>query len=204
MSLSGQVASKADEIVYTLVQTDYQHNEKIDPTAGVYDCDCNGFVGFVLEAVASVQYALVPKEMDQPRPRAFEYYLFFASLTQGSSGSWHRVEFLRDARPGDILVWRFPTIEADENTGHVMIVDAAPTSDAAGVFSVRVCDSAAEAHFDDTRGSGPGQFLDGVGKGSIQVKVDGDGRPIAFLFAPPATAEFTYLPIAIGRLEQVG
>lgn len=67
-----------------------------------------------------------------------------------------------------------------------------------------MCDSAAKAHFNDTRGSGPGQFPDDVGKGSIQVKVDGDGRPIAFLFAPPATAEFTYLPIAIGRLESVG
>jgi len=152
---------------------------------------------------------MIPKEPDQLRPRAFKYYGFFAALTPGSTGGWHRINFLRDARPGDVIAWRFPTIERDENTGHVLFVAERPTVDALGIYSVRVYDSAAEPHFDDTRGSGAGRFPTGVGSGSIKFNVDGSikfnvdgvGRPTAFLFAPPASAEFTFLQIAIGRVE---
>lgn len=108
---------------------------------------------------------------------------------------------LEDARRGDIIAWRFPTIEKDENTGHVVCLAETPTVDGSGVFSVRVYDSAAKPHFDDTRGSGPGQFPTGVGSGIIKFLVDGAGRPTAYLFAPPASAEFEYVQIAIGRAE---
>ncbi len=110
-----------------------------------------------------------------------------------------------DARRGDIMAWRFPTIEQDENTGHVVIVAATPSLDPSGdFFVVRVYDLANEAHFDDTREPG-GQSSPtgeaGVGSGFINFKVDGAGRPIAYLFAPPITAEYSYRPIAIGRAE---
>jgi hypothetical protein len=202
MTLPQQIASKAESIVNTLVQTDYQHTEHIDAAAGIYDCDCNGFVGFVLENVAPAHYHMIPKEKNQRRPRAFKYYGFFASLTSESAGGWHRIDFLRDASPGDVIAWRFPTIESDENTGHVLFVAAAPTIDPSGIYSIRVYDSAAEPHFDDTRGSGAGQFPTGVGSGIIKFKVDGTGRPTAFLFSPPASAEFTFLQIAMGRAVQ--
>lgn len=81
MTIPEQIASKAEAIVNSLVQTDYQHPEHIDAGAGVYDCDCNGFVGFLLDSVAAAHYNMIPKETDQPRPRAFKYYGFFASLT---------------------------------------------------------------------------------------------------------------------------
>jgi GH18 family chitinase len=192
---------EAESIVNTLKQTDYQHVEHIEPALGVYDCDCNGFVGFVLETFAPANYKLVPKEKTQPRPRAFKYFEFFASLTPQSTGGWRRIDSLKRARRGDIIAWRFPTIETDENTGHVLIVAGRPTADASGTYSVLVCDSAATPHFDDTRGTGAGQFPTGVGRGVIHFKVDGEHRPIAFQFAPPPTAEFEYLQIAIGRVE---
>jgi hypothetical protein len=202
MTLPQKIASKAECIVNSLVQTDYQHIEHIDPAAGIYDCDCNGFVGFVLDTVAPAHYHMIPKEKNQRRPRAFKYFGFFASLTPESMGGWQRIDFLRDTRPGDIIAWRFPTIERDLNTGHVLFVAAPPTIDASSVYSIRVYDSAAEPHFDDTRGSGAGQFPTGVGSGIIKFNVDGAGRPTAFLFAPPASAEFTFLEIAIGRALQ--
>jgi hypothetical protein len=148
-----------------------------------------------------MHYHKIPKEQDQERPRAFEYFDFFASLTAESLGGWRRIDLLKDARPGDIIGWRFITIETDENTGHVVIVADAPTADSLESFSVRVCDSAAEPHFDDTRGDGPKQWPAGVGSGTIKFKVDGAGRPIAYLFAPPDSAEFSYVDIAIGRAE---
>jgi hypothetical protein len=205
MTLPEQIAAKAESIVNTLTQTDYQHHDHIDPATGVYDCDCNGFVGFVLPAVAPQHFKLIPKETNQKRPRAFKYYNFFASLTPESTGSWRRIDSLTDARRGDIMAWRFPTIETDENTGHVVIIAETPTLDPSGDFLVmRVYDSANEAHFDDTREPG-GQpsptGKTGVGSGFINFKVDGAGRPIAYLFAPPVKAEYSYRPIAIGRAE---
>lgn len=46
--LPQQLAARAESIVDTLKQTDYQHHDNIDIAKGIYDCDCNGFVGFVL------------------------------------------------------------------------------------------------------------------------------------------------------------
>ena len=57
---------------------------------------------------------------------------------------------------------------------------------------------------DDTRmpdGQPSPTGASGVGSGFIALQVDGEGRPIAYLFAPPADAEYSYRPIAIGRAE---
>jgi hypothetical protein len=84
-----------------------------------------------------------------------------------------------------------------------VIVAETPSLDHSGEFFVmRVYDSANEAHFDDTRepdGQPSPTGKTGVGSGFINLKVDGAGRPIAYLFAPPVTAEYSYRPIAIGR-----
>jgi len=199
LSLSEQAASQAELIVTNIQPTDYQHTLSIDVDRGIYDCDCNGFVSFVLERAAPDHYAMIPKEATQLRPRAFEYYEFFNSLTPESTGGWHRIDFLRDARRGDVIAWRFPTIEKHHDTGHVLFAVEAPSEDGSGVFSLPVYDSAAEPHFNDTRGGGTGQFPTGVGLGAIKFKVDAAGHPIAFQFAP--SDNFESLPIAIGRLE---
>jgi hypothetical protein len=199
LSLLEQVAWQAEFIVNNLRQTDYQHIEHIDVDRGVYDCDCNGFVGFVLERAAPGHYALIPKETDQLRPRAFKYYEFFTSLTQHPVSGWRRVDFLRNVRRGDIIAWRFPHLEKDHNTGHVLLAAETPTVDDSGIFAVRVYDSAAQPHFDDTRGNDEGEFATGVGSGFIKFKVDDTGRPTAFQFAP--SDHFKTLPIAIGRIE---
>jgi len=199
LSFPQQVAQQAEAIVNNLRQTSYQFVENIDVDRGVYDCDCNGFVGFVLECAAPGHYAMIPKESDQPRPRAFEYYDFFNALTPESSGGWHRIDFLCDARRGDIIAWRFPEIEAGFNTGHIFFVAEPPTMIDTGIFAVRVYDSAAGPHFDDTRGDGPGQPRSGVGSGFINFTVDDSGRPQSFQFAP--SDGFKIFPIAIGRIE---
>jgi hypothetical protein len=65
---------------------------------------------------------MIPKEANQRRPRAFEYYVFFSSLTPESTEGWHRIDFLRDARRGDIIAWRFPKVEKGHDAGHVFVV----------------------------------------------------------------------------------
>jgi hypothetical protein len=167
---------------------------------GVYDCDCNGFVGFVLERAAPDHYPMIPKEADQPRPRAFEYYEFFNFLTPESTGGWHQIDFLKDARRGDIIAWRFQQVEPGHDTGHVLFAAETPLQDDSGIFTIRVYDSAAQPHFNDTRGIGEGKFETGVGTGFINFQVGDAGRPTAFQFGPSEYL-FTTLPIAIGRLE---
>jgi hypothetical protein len=51
MTLPQDIASKAEKIVESLKQTDYQHIDHIVVANGIYDCDCNGFVAFVLSSV---------------------------------------------------------------------------------------------------------------------------------------------------------
>jgi hypothetical protein len=196
LSLPGQVASQAEFIVNNFRQSDYQHVDNIDVDAGIYDCDCNGFAAFVLGRAAPGHYAKIPKETDQKRPRAFKYYEFFTSPALAGTG-WRRIDVLADARRGDVIAWRFPDIELGHNTGHVVIVADTPARDASGNFAVRVYDSAAIPHFDDTRGDKVGQ---GVGSGFINFKVDAAGAPTEFQFGPAADKWGTF-PIAIGRVE---
>jgi hypothetical protein len=90
-----------------------------------------------------------------------------------------------------------------QHTDHLDVLFAAetPVVDDSGNFSVRVYDSAAEPHFDDTRGDGESKFESGVGSGFINFLVDDLGRPTAFQFVP--SDGFETLPIAIGRVEPV-
>jgi hypothetical protein len=206
MAISEQIGAKSELIVNTLVRTAYKYDENIDPAAGVYECDCNGFVGYVLSVVASVEAALIPIEPGQPRPRAFEYFDFFAALAPAASSGWQRIEALADARRGDILAWRSTTIEPGMDTGHVVVIAETPVPDISGAFYlVSVYDSAAQAHFDDTRAPGgvaSAKGSTGVGFGVIHIRTDGAGRALAYVFAPPSTGQFSYRPIAIGRAEE--
>jgi hypothetical protein len=102
--LPERLASRAEFIVNNFVQTDYQHSENID-AAGIYDCDCSEFMGFVLQGVAREHHAMVPLEPGEPIPGALEYYTFFTSSTLETAGGWRRVNSLHGARRGDIIAW---------------------------------------------------------------------------------------------------
>lgn len=199
--ITGRLASQAEFFVNNLAQTDYQYNEHIVAGEGIWDCDCNSFVGFVLQSLAPEHYAMIPRETSQKRPRAFEYYTFFVSPTLEDRGGWRRIDSLEDARRGDIIAWRLPQIAAGQDTGHVFYVADTPRVLDSGSFAVRVYDSASSPHFDDTRGTSDGRFPNGVGSGFIHFEVDGSGAPLAFQFGP--SAPWRRFPIAIGRAESL-
>jgi hypothetical protein len=182
-SLSNLTASRAESIVNNFTETRYTHDENINSDTGVYDCDCSEFVGFVLEQVAPDHYAPIATTAAPPRPLAFDYYAFFANLTPEPTGGWSRVDALLSARRGDVVAWRAPEIEPKHNTGHCFFVAETPSALESGNIAVRVYDSAAAPHFDDTRLDGQ----TGVGSGFINFEIDGEGRPIAFQFGPGRT-----------------
>jgi hypothetical protein len=196
-SLSDQVAAQAEFIVNNLLETHYTYTEHIDVASGVYDCDCSQFVSLVLADVAPRHYAMIPGEANQRPPQAFEYFVFFTSPALPSSGGWSRIDALPDARRGDIVAWQLPPSDGGD-TGHVFFVAETPVLIDSGIFAVRVYDSAAVPHFDDTREDG--EFTSGVGTGFINFTVDDSGSPVAFQFGPSEN-EFVTLPIAIARVE---
>ena len=198
--LPDQLAALAEEIVNTLEETHYQFSDGIDADAGVYDCDCSIFVGYILKQLAPDHFAQIPQvEANRVWPRAFEFYNFCSSLVATPVSGWSPALQLADARRGDVMAWSTGLLEAGKDTGHVLILAETPVLDDSGNFTVRIYDSSNKAHFNDTRSDGA-EFPDGVGSGFISFEVDENGVPVGFLFSPDAT-EFDELPIAIARPE---
>jgi hypothetical protein len=210
-----KVAAEGNRIVDNVRYTDYRHHTEVDEATGTYIMDCSGFVSYVLKRVAPVLLGMIPKEVDQPRPRAFEYYEYFRKPE--SDGCWHLIHRLPDVQRGDVIAWRHPgPIEPHEDTGHVLIVAQTPVpvwrksthrngealetvfpAHADDIYSVSVYDSSDIPHNDDTRKDG----VTGVGMGEIKFRTDVDGRPTSFQFN--AGDLFYSYPIAIGRPEVI-
>jgi len=180
----------------TLRETHYSHKTFIDFINGVYDTDCSGFIGYLLNQIAPEHLALIPKEPTQPRPRAFKYYEYFHQLQQEGTVAqgWKAINRLMDTQPGDIIAWALEPITKHADTGHVMLVAAKPVLNSNGTVSLTIYDASAIRHNDDTRSSS----TTGVGRGTILFRVDAHGAPVAFQFN--TRAKFHQLPIAIGRI----
>lgn len=168
--------------------------------AGIYQTDCSGFIAFLLRKVSPTHLDALPVADGRKKPRAVEYYEFIRTqprIEDASPTGWIRVPSLVDAQPGDILAWRYVEITPGRNTGHVLIVAAAPVRLEDGVFRVEVMDSTATPHDDDTRKSNPGG---GIGKGSMLFKVNAEGQTIAYQRA--AGKPFHYSRVELGRMVE--
>jgi hypothetical protein len=193
-----KICGEAEHIVHTLKHTHYQHHEEINPSTGTYDCDCSGFVSYVLKRVAPEQLQVIPKESSWAIPRAFKYEEFFSSLPGHAEKGWRKIRVISEVRRGDVMAWALPqNLGKDEDTGHVFVVAETPAKVEEGVFAVRVCDSSTVRHYDDSRAKSGEPFHTGVGTGTIHVKVDGAGKPQRFQFGKGDA--FHTAPIAMGR-----
>lgn len=201
LPLREHVYNEADRILNNVQHTKYQHDEYIDEATGTYDVDCSEFVSYALSRVAKRHLALIPKESDFPVPRAYMYYRFFAALPDEAASAWRKLEVLANARRGDIIAWELPgELRKDHDTGHVFIVAETPSSiDGDGqLMAVRAYDSAELLHYDDSREQSDGTHQTGVGEGTFHIRVDADGKPVAFQFGPGDN--YHTEPIAIGRI----
>ena len=198
LSLPEQFAEHAELVLASVQQTNYQHNSQIDVDGGIYECDCSGFVSFLLLRAAPTHYGMIPKETTEPRPRAFKFCEFFGGLTSTSPGGWHRIHFMQDMRRGDIIAWEFTPIEPHQDTGHCFIVGDTPVLEESGNYRVLAYDSAAKAHAEDSRVV-DGVYASGVGSGYIAFEVDDTGAPLTFQFTPGGP--FEAHTITVGRLE---
>jgi hypothetical protein len=187
------LANAAADLLAKVKETHYQHKTQVNAGSGVYDLDCSGFVDLLLKRFAPDRFAQVPIESGHARPRAVMYYQLLHGLAQTPLPGWTAVHKLAETQPGDIIAWEL-TPAAREDTGHVVIVAAAPIQTSSELYRVSVYDSSGIRHDEDTRPEG----TSGVGKGTITFRVNSEGEPVAFRFN--SQGHFHRERIAIGRI----
>lgn len=157
-------------------ESHYQHTTHVDEAAGVYDLDCSGLLCYVLKTVLPQHYSAIPTSKTHRRPLALQFYEAFTSHDKNVARYWQTIHRLRDAKPGDVLVWRKAEQIPGKDTGHVMIIDESPVEDSNELYRVTVIDSTESPHANDSRKDG----ATGVGRGTMWFLVDSDGRPTGY------------------------
>jgi hypothetical protein len=123
------------------------------------------------------------------------YFQFLDRLRERPVQGWELVRELSKTRRGDIIAWELQaSTQEPGDTGHVVIVAAAPIPEGPNLYAVEVYDSSGIHHDKDSRP----EHTSGVGAGVIRFQLNEAGEPIAFQFN--SHAHFHTEPIAIGRL----
>lgn len=188
-----QVWQEAHRILGNIRTTRYQYSTQVNEADGLYALDCSGLACVILRKVAPRQLEQVAIEPGRKRQRAWMFYECFARASRERVPGWQGVPKMLDARAGDLLARRRAEIVPGQVSGHVMVIDAPPVLERPGLVRVVVIDSTSQPHADDTRPRG----TSGVGRGTIWVQIDDDGRPVGWRTAPDAAT--TLAPFAIGR-----
>jgi hypothetical protein len=176
---SENLGDAAERLLSRVRETHYQHRTYADQSRGAYDMDCSGFVDYLLEHFAPVQFASLRVEPGHTRPRAAMYFDLFTRLNKSPLLGWESVPKLGEARRGDIIAWQLAaSTDRPGNTGHVVVVAAAPVEQTTHLYRVQVYDSSVIHHDEDSRPEG----TNGLGEGVITFRVDASGQPIGFRF----------------------
>ena len=194
--------------------TSYVHNRDysgvswkgpLDSTARS-NTDCSGF----MDELFVHTYGFTPGYMKKwlggkSRPSASGYYGAIAD----QRGFFH-IKKIRDAKPGDIIAVYYPFDR--ENTGHVMLIAAAPEHirhakpfvDGTEQWRVKVIDSSHRPHWmEDTRWK-DGKEYGGLGKGSLRLYTNEKGEVTGYTWSLGSKSQYydtKTRPIAIGRLN---
>jgi hypothetical protein len=198
-----QVHTEAQRILSRMKSSVYQHQTEIDEEQGVYKLDCSSFVSIILEKAWPDSLKSVSVS-GKHHPLAVDFYdtIERAALTEVKTpeatapAHWRRIASMLDAQPGDVLAWRKAELIKGENTGHVMIVAAAPVKEEDGQVRITVIDSSGHGHGDDTRNEDDS----GLGRGSIWLRLDADGHATGFRLKS-AKGPLNRTSVIVGRVE---
>lgn len=172
-----RLVSFVHEVVGSLRYTRYAYGAGVfDSKYGVYKLDCSHYVDNILHRADPMAYASLEAGTGAQMPNSANYYDFFTRLSDHLRYDWDKVDNARELQPGDVLVFRFRNPYGVQEGGHVMLVMDKPVIDNDALL-VRVSDSAAAGHSDDTRAA----HNSGVGIGTLLLKVDSyTGQPSAY------------------------
>jgi hypothetical protein len=189
----------------TLKTTRYQHKTEVDRTEGSYRYDCVGFVSYLLKESApkarkSAFEALEIKPGRIPTPG--KYASFFTGLADKPQEGWKAVAKASELRPGDVVAWK---LETETSNGHAVVIASVPVEGPDGEWIVKVFDSTAAYHADDSRKtderaepSREGGNRSGLGHGMMAFTADPKtGVLTGYRWSPKSKS--VICPIAAGR-----
>lgn len=147
-----------------------------DPFRGIYILDCSNYVDRIIQSVYPYAYQNLISSTGSENPSSRHYYNFFTRLSDNHRQYWNKVRDVEQLQPGDVLVFHYLHGRRSFNSGgHVMLVMNKPIKNA-DEFIIQVADSARTGHSQDTRP----RHASGIGIGTLLLKVNHTGHPIAF------------------------
>lgn len=148
---AGPLFQEATRQFESMTSTLYQHKTQVDPTTGSHRYDCVGFVSHALKQAAPKARESAFKALKiQPGriPTPGLYCSFFNSLAGKPQEGWTAVAKVSDLRPGDVVAWERITTTSN---GHAVVIAGLPVAGPQGTWVVKVYDSTASPHGDDSR-----------------------------------------------------
>jgi hypothetical protein len=172
-------------------------------------CDCSGLLNNLLMHSYGYTKGDLKTWFGAERPKAEHYHDLIADPK--GKGITRIVQF-KDAQPGDLLAVKYAELKPDKTTGHIMLVDGAPTEmeparpevkGAVKQWRVPIIDSSQSGHgHTDTRYE-KGVKHGGVGKGLLRVYTNAAGEVVAYTWSPESTTtvyDQEHHHMVIGRL----
>lgn len=173
---------------------------------------CSSFTTLLIEHTYGWTGKDIRVWLDSTHPEADAYHDAIIARHR-----FKRIVHVTALRPGDILAVKYADHHVSKNgvedTGHVMIVAAAPQSMndrkpvVAGTrqYLVTVIDSSASGHGpNDTRHQPNGRFTGGIGRGEMRLYADTSGRIAGYTWSSTTNSAYYTTPdrdMVAGRLE---
>ncbi len=186
----------------TLQYTRYSLDNRVDPLMGHYELDTPGLVTWVLRRATPAAHRAVFSQVRARSPNARDYHDIFANAPTETShnDAWVRIPTVAALRPGDVIAWRRSTGPHAQGGNHVAFVVGAPvrTQVGGGGWLVRVTDSTAVPHDNDTRGP-QSQHHSGLGTGTLLITADEHDNPTGYGWLGARTSVPTHALVSLGR-----
>jgi hypothetical protein len=190
---SSNISEKVKELLPKIKRSSYSHKTEIDEKNGVYNLDCSGLACFLLKENYPEVYKKLPFAKKHKRPKAIDF--FNAIYEEKENNGWEKIPSMKDAAPGDFIVWKYPPAKKGD-TGHLLIIMSKPVKINDSTYEVKICDSSKSRHANDTRKKGQS----GIGMGTMWFAVDKDGKPNAFYWSSQKRKPRA-IQIVIGRIQ---
>jgi hypothetical protein len=193
------VLGQAMHVFSSMRATAYTHKTTIDASAGKFEFDCSGFVGYVL-AQSQPRALAELRSATKKRPLAKHFVSFFQNLPTHSA--WRKIERVEDLAPGDMIAWLKPADVITKNTGHVMIVRGPAVQDEKhpDIWVVPIIDSTGVPH--GKGDSRKDRGITGLGTGEVLLVVDDNGVPIGYRWSRGTKATLHLTTIALAGVRE--
>ncbi|QLL08771.1 hypothetical protein [Mycobacterium vicinigordonae] len=123
------LASEVQRELNSMRVTRYQHTTAVEESSGQFFYDCSGLVDYALERATPADLQPIPHQKARPLAADIESY-----LQRGLGGpiqGWQPLSRVDALRAGDVVAWLATEDSTTGDTGHVMVVLAAPAQNSA-------------------------------------------------------------------------